>query len=162
MNLTPGHYPFGWNYNNGQTVNLAPGVYYIDKQLTIGNNAHINGTGGVTLVINGNYTTQIGNNAYITITAPATGPTAGLAIASTRDNTKTQSFSNNTWLTIKGALYFPNGTAYFSNNVTITSTDCTQLVAGKIDYQNNATLDDSNCRAYGSSGVGASVPKLLE
>ncbi len=162
VNLTQGHYPFGWNFTNGQTLNLSPGVYYIDNQLNMGNGVTVNATGGVTLVLNGNYSMSIGNNAIINITAPATGPTAGLAIASIRTNTKTQTFSNNANLTIKGALYFPGGTANFSNNATITATDCTQLIAGKITYSNNAALNDSNCKAFGASQVGGSVPKLVE
>ena len=114
MKITPGHDQFGWNYTNSQTIKIAPGIYYVNKQLNVGNNASITGN-GVTLTSNDNYATNIGNNATITLTAMATGPTAGLAIAATRDNTNTQSFSNNTWLTINN-LYFPSGTAYFSNN----------------------------------------------
>lgn len=162
VNLTPGRYKGGWNYSNNVTLNLAPGVYYIDNQLSLQNNVTVNATGGVTLVLNGNYPMNLGNNTIINITAPANGPTAGLAIASIRTNTQTQTFSNNVTLNMKGALYFPNGQAYFSNNAIIKSTTCTQLIAGTIDYQNNATLDDSQCKAVGGSPIGGGATTLVE
>ena len=101
----------------------------------------------MTLIVNGNYATNIQNNATINITAPTSGPTKGIAIASIRtaDPTKTQSFSNNTILNVSGAIYFPNQIASFNNNVTIKATNCNQFIARKISYQNNATLVDTGC-----------------
>ena len=163
VNLTPGHYPFGWNYNGNVTLNLASGVYYVDQQLTLQNNVTVNATGGVTLIIDGNYQIGLGNNAIFNITAPTSGPTAGLAIASIRTATAsvTQEFSNNTTLNITGALYFPNQILEFANNTVIDSPVCTQVIARIIQFQNNATLNN-NCSGTGVIPIGGASSLLVE
>ncbi len=165
-NLLPGRYAAGLNYNNNQTLNFAPGVYYIDTRMNLSNNVTVNATGGVTLVVNGNYAMNIGNNATINITAPTSGSTKGIAIASIRTatSTVTQTFSNNTILNVSGAIYFPNQIAQFDNNVTIRATNCNQFIARKISYQNNATLVDTGCPSVGGTPVagGSGLIQLTE
>jgi Flp pilus assembly protein TadG len=141
----------GLSFTNNFAANFAPGVYYIDSALTFGNNAVITGS-GVTLVINGNYAINIGNNASVTLTAPTSGPTQGIVFTSgrTADSTVTQTFSNNTILNLTGAIYFPNQTLQFDNNgSTVPGSGCTQLVARKIQLMNNVDLS-ANC---GGTGV---------
>ena len=103
---TAGHYG-SVSYPNGATVSFDAGVYYMTR-LTLGNNATVNATGGVTLVITGDNAISLGNNSRLNITAPTTGTTQGIAIASIRTaaSTTTQVFSNNQILNIKGAMYF--------------------------------------------------------
>lgn len=164
VTLQPGRYAAGLNCNNGTTVNLQPGVYLIDTRLNFGNNVTFNGTGGVTLVVNGNYTIGSGNGARINIVAPTSGNTAGLALVSRPTNSlRTQTFENNAVLNILGAIYFPSQTVAFSNNAVISSTRCTQLVARRIDMANNASFNN-DCTGVGTSpigGAGASV-RLVE
>lgn len=164
--LLPGYYPVGLSYSNRQTLNLAPGTYYIGTKLILQNNVTVNATGGVTLVIDGNYAISIGNNARLNVTAPTSGATKGIAIASIRtaSPTVTQTFSNNAILNVDGAIYFPNQTAYFSNNAIINLTACNQLIAKRIDYQNNATLSDTGCPSVGGTPVagGSGVVQLME
>jgi hypothetical protein len=164
VTLQPGRYAAGFNCSNGTTVNLQPGVYLIDTRLNFGNNVTFNGTGGVTLVINGNYTINSGNGARVNIVAPTSGGTAGLAIVSRSTNSlRTQTFENNAVLNILGALYFPSQTVAFSNNAVISSTRCTQLVARRIDMANNASFNN-DCTGVGTDpigGAGAAV-KLVE
>jgi len=165
VNLTANHY-CNLNYSNNVTLNLAQGVYYIDTQLSLQNNVIVNAnTGtGVTLVINGNYAISIGNNVTINITAPTSGPTAGLAIASIRTATAsvTQQFSNNAILNLTGAIYFPNQIVQFDNNSTINTAKCGQLIARIIQIQNNANLKN-NCAGTGVLPItGGSTPQLVE
>ena len=162
--LQPGHYSAGLNYSNNVTLNLAQGVYYIDTQLSLQNNVIVNANTGVTLVINGNYAINLGNNVTINITAPTSGPTAGLAIASIRTATAsvTQLFSNNAILNLTGAIYFPNQTVQFDNNSTINTAKCGQLVARIIQLQNNANLKN-DCAGTGVLPItGGSTPQLVE
>ncbi len=163
VSLSPGHYLFGWNYNNGVTLNLAPGVYYIDQQLTLKNNVTVNATGGVTLIINGNYQIGLGTNATFNITAPTSGPTAGLAMASIRTATAsvTQEFGNNAILNITGALYFPNQIVEFDNNGAINGPICAQVIARIVQMQNNATLND-NCLGTGVLPISGPNSVLVE
>ena len=154
-NLLPGHYTAGLNYSNNKTLNFAAGVYYIDTRLTLSNTVTVNATGGVTLVINGNYAISIGNNVTFNITAPTSGPTAGIAIASIRTATKTvtQKFSNNAILNLTGAIYFPNQIVQFDNNSFINTTTCGQIVARIVQLQNNANLKNQ-CGTHNITGGG--------
>lgn len=163
VNLTAKHY-CRLNYSNNVTLNLAPGVYYIDTQLSLQNNVIVNATGGVTLVINGNYAISIGNNVTINIAAPGSGPTAGLAIASIRTASEsvTQKFSNNAILNLTGAVYFPNQIVQFDNNSTINTAVCGQLIARIVQIQNNANLRN-DCAGTGVVAIsGGSAIKLVE
>jgi len=161
--LSPGHFCNGWNFTNNVTLNLAPGTYYIDQQLTVANNVNVNGTGGVTLVINGNYAVNFGNNVQMTLTAPSSGAYAGLAIFGSRTGTSsvTQEFSNNTTLKIVGSIYFPNQIIQFDNNSTILNTSCMQIIARIVNVQNNAYLGNQ-CSGTGVKPIGQQPSQLVE
>lgn len=148
-NLTPGHFCGGWDFKNNVVLNLAPGTYYIDSQLSIKNNVTINGT-GVTLVVNGNYAMDIDNNANINISAPPSGDYAGLVFFGLRTGTSSvlQKFSNNTVLNIQGAVYFPNQVLEFDNNGVTTSQGCTHVIGRMVRLMNNAELKN-DCAATG-------------
>lgn len=163
VNLDPGHFCSGWNFSNNVTVNLAPGVYYVDSKMDMGNNLTLNGTGGVTLVINGDYAVAFTNNARINLTAPATGPYAGIAIFGDRNGRSnvTHNFDNNTVLDIQGVIYFPNQTVEFHNNGETGIAQCTQIVARIIDIDNNVNLDN-NCAGTGVKPIGGGLSQLTE
>jgi hypothetical protein len=156
-NLTPGHFCSGWAFTNHVTVNLAPGTYYIDQMMIMANSV-LNGTGGVTLVIGANYAIDAGNNNTINLTAPSTGAYAGLAFLGTRSGTpsQTQTFSNNTILNIKGAIYFPSQTIEFDNNGSTTPGGCTQVIGRIIQINNNVELD-RNCVGTGVKPITGSA-----
>lgn len=158
INLTPGNFCSGMDFKNNATVNFAPGTYYVQSKLTFQNNAIMNATGGVTIVVVGNYAIDIGNNAIINITAPSSGNYAGLAFFGDRSGTSTvkQVFSNNTTLNITGAIYFPNQIAELDNNASTSANGCSQLIARKVIFSNNANLP-SNCTGSGTKGIGASA-----
>lgn len=162
-NLTPGHFCSGWDFKNNVTLNLAAGTYYIDSKLSITNNTVVNGTGGVTLVINGNYAIDIGNNARLNLTAPTSGDLAGLSFfgGRTATSTVTQKFSNNAVLNIQGAIYFPNQILEIDNNgSTNPNGGCTHVIGRKIVLMNNARLSN-NCEDTGVRTIGGSSSAQL-
>jgi hypothetical protein len=161
--LNPGHFCSGWNFANNVTLNLAPGTYYIDQRFNVTSNAVINGNGGVTLVINGNYAINLSNNVQVNLTAPSTGPYAGLAFfgSTTATSTVTQEFSNNTTLTLTGSIYFPNQIVQFDNNAVIENTACTQIVARIVTVENNAALGNQ-CGGTGVKPIGQQPSALVE
>ncbi len=154
VNLEPGLFCNGWNFKNKTTINLDQGTYYIEQQLVLGNNATIQPmhTGDqVTLVIVGDFALSIGNNATVNITAPTTGPYAGLAIFGDRNGASgvVQDLSNNTDFNINGAIYFPNQIISFDNNfVTANTQNCTQIIGRMIQLSNNVEIHD-NCKGTG-------------
>lgn len=163
VNLTPGTFCGGWSFGNNVTLNLAPGTYYINQKMNISNNTTVNGNGGVTLVINGNYGINLSNNSVLNLTAPTSGTYSGIAIFGSRTatSTVTQEFSNNTTTDVVGAIYFPNQIVQFDNNATLTASGCTQLIGRIINISNNAELD-SNCVNKGTKPIGSSPSVLVE
>jgi len=162
--LQPGSYAAGLNIPNGATVTLAAGVYYIGTRLTLGNTVTMNASAGVTIVINGNFAIGLGNGVNMTLTAPASGATAGLAMASIRtaSSSVTQVFSNNAIVNLTGAMYFPNQTLEFDNNATINTPVCGQLIARVVRLQNNANLKNA-CGGTGAVALtGGGVVTLVE
>jgi Flp pilus assembly protein TadG len=146
----------GLNFSNNFNVTFAPGVYFIDSQLVFGNNATITGT-DVTLVINGNYAITINNNAHVTLSAPTTGPTAGIAFFGNRTGTSTvtQRFANNTVLNLTGALYFPNQILELDNNTSsLPNHGCTQVIGRMVRFMNNVDLG-ANCAGTGVKQIGS-------
>jgi hypothetical protein len=163
IGLTAGHFCAGWNFANSATINLAPGTYYVDQRLTLANNFILNATGGVTLVINGTYAISLGNGGTVNITAPASGPYAGLAFFGPRNGTTavTQVFPNNVILNIKGVVYFPSQTLEFDNNGATTPGGCTQVIGQIISVKNNIELD-RDCLGTSVQPLGSPASYLAE
>ncbi|MBI5163713.1 MAG: hypothetical protein HY985_07405, partial [Magnetospirillum sp.] len=158
VNLVPGRFCSGLSFKNNAVVNFSPGTYYIESKFVFQNNAVMNATGGVTLVMVGNYAIDVGNNAKLNLTAPTSGTYAGLAMFGDRTGTSTvtQTFDNNTTLNVKGAIYFPNQIVLLENNATSDADGCTQLIARKVSFSNNANLP-SNCTGAGTTPIGAAA-----
>ncbi len=160
----PGRYCSGVDLPNNvngvqQIIDLDPGVYYIEDRFLLTNNFTIRGT-GVTLVFSvpDKNKFNIGNNNTIQLTAPTSGPYAGVAMMSIA-GTYTVTFENNTAAKIQGALYFPNQELRMRNN--LDSTLCTQLVALTIQLFQNATTEN-NCPGFGLRGIDAGKIALVE
>lgn len=152
--LKPGVYCGGISVSNGVSVNFSPGIYIIDGgtfSLESGTNT---ATGGVTIVLTGNATFAIGNGATFAITAPSSGPTAGLAFFGDPKNTTTANFNGGTALTVNGAMYFPGQTVDFSNGSS-NNAACTQLDAYNIVFTGGTNFS-ANCTGYGTQQIGGS------
>ena len=163
VNLNSGHFCAGFNFGNSAVINLAAGEYYIDHQFAMGNNVTINGTDGVTLIINGNYSVTFSNGATVRLTAPTSGPYAGIAIFGLREATPTvvQTFRNNAVFDVQGAIYFPNQIINFENNSATGFSKCTQIIGRMITISNNAILNN-DCDATGVRPIGEGLGQLVE
>jgi hypothetical protein len=163
VNLTPGNFCDGFNFQNNVTVNLAPGAYYIDSQFRAQNNVIINGTGGVTLIITGDYALDWGNGLTINLVAPTTGTYAGIALFGPRDGPENvvQDIDNNTTADIQGAIYFPSQILSIHNNGITGSAQCTQIIARVIRIYNNAYANN-DCDGTGARPFGPGRSELVE
>ena len=165
--LSPGVYCGGLTIGSGGTVNLSPGVYIIDGgSFSPGGGTTVTGT-GVTIVLTGSgsnfATVSIGNGSTITLSAPTTGPTAGLvffADPAAPVNTYTSSIQGGSVVNLTGALYFPTQTLDYGNGSSAATT-CTELDAWHIVFEGGATLN-SNCANAGTQTIGGSPSKLVE
>ena len=164
--LNPGVYCGDITVNAGATLTLNPGVYYFNgANLSVAGNATISGS-GVTLVFTGSGTNwgsaSIGSNANVSLVAPSTGPTAGIAIYGDRKMPAGTAFSLTGGGTQKlgGAIYLPSGALSFSGG-NGTSTACTQIIVDTLTVTGNSNVQ-VNCSAFGGNGIGTVTAQLVE
>ena len=128
--------------------------------------ATLQGT-GVTII----FTSSTGSNyadatinggATLAITAPTTGPTAGIAMFGDRSmpTGTTFKFNGGDSQVIGGAVYVPKGTLQYAggNNA---NTNCTQVIADTVTFVGNSLLK-INCGGSGTRPIGTSVSSLVE
>jgi Flp pilus assembly protein TadG len=164
--LSPGCYSGSITVNAGATLNLDPGIYYLDgANLSVAGNATITGT-GVTLVFTGSGsswgTASIGSNAIINLTAPSTGPTQGIVMYGDRKMPVGTAFNLTGGGTqnFGGAIYLPKANLSFSGG-NGTSTSCTKIIADTIAFTGTSNLQ-VNCAALGTAAIGITTAQLVE
>ena len=155
LTLSPGCYG-GINDNNA-ALTLSPGVYYVNGGINLSGNASLSGN-GVTIVSTGTFSSS--GNVLISLTAPTSGATAGIAYASS--NAQGSSFSGNEAMSFTGLIYYPNGILSVSGNAANGSAGCAEIVAQTVNFSGNANLA-ANCGAYGLPSYGSTTaPALVE
>jgi Flp pilus assembly protein TadG len=158
----------GLSISGNSSVALAAGTYVIDRgSFSISGNSSISGS-GVTIILTSstgsNYATaSISGGSTVTLTAPTSGPLAGLAVFQDRNapQSGSDSFSGGTNQNIRGAIYFPNQGVTFSGGTTTGGAICTQLIALTITFNGNAAFNN-NCKGVGVRAVGSSFIQLVE
>jgi len=167
VTIDPGVYCNGIQLNAGAVVTMNPGIYFIDRgSLQMAGGATLQGT-GVTII----FTSSTGNNyadatinggATLAITAPTTGPTAGIAIFGDRSMPlgTTFKFNGGDNQVLGGAVYVPHGTLQYAggNNA---NTNCTQVIADTVTFVGNSLLK-INCSGFGTRPIGTSMASLVE
>ena len=166
--ISPATYCNGLTINGGATVTMRPGVYIIDRGLfNLTNGANVTATGGVTIVLTSssgsNYATAtIDGGTTLTITAPTTGATKGLAFFQDQraSSSGVDTVTGGANLNVTGALYFPNQVVNYSGGTNTTAL-CTQLIAYRINYTGGTTFKNS-CSGTGVTGIGTAATTLVE
>jgi hypothetical protein len=128
--------------------------------------ATVNGT-GVTLVFtssNGhNYASAtINGGANVNLSAPTSGPTAGIVLFGDRNMTVDTPFKLNGGSTelFEGAIYLPKGDVSFAGGAASTN-GCLQLIANKATFVGNANFA-INCEGKGTRAIASALAKLTE
>ena len=163
--INPGVYCRGLSVNAGATLTLNPGIYYIDQgSLSVNGGATITGQ-GVTLVFTSSTgknwaTATINGNATVNLTAPISGPTAGIVIFGDRQIPSGTAFKFNGGSSqyLGGAVYVPTGAISYSGG-SGTSTSCTQIIGDTVNFTGNSDVA-INCSGYQTRSFGSSVVKL--
>ncbi|MFL4980669.1 MAG: TadE/TadG family type IV pilus assembly protein [Xanthobacteraceae bacterium] len=156
----------GLSINAGATLTLNPGIYYIDRgSFTVNGGATVKGT-GVTIVFTSstgsNYATaSINGGANVNLTAPSSGPTAGIVFFGDRKAPAGTvfKFEGGATQVFMGALYLPKGDVSFAGG-SDTTTGCTKLIGDTIKFtgDTNFALD---CSGLGTKAIGATAARLL-
>lgn len=124
-------------------VSLEPGIYTIVGQpFQISGNALIQGD-GVTIILADDAFLDWTGTPQIALNAPLHGPTAGIVIAATRDNTATSTIAGNVEADLeselRGSIYLPAQALITRGNVSLTMHDARgRLVAGTVSVRGNS------------------------
>ncbi|TCN32676.1 pilus assembly protein TadG-related protein [Sinorhizobium americanum] len=123
------------------TITLKPGLYIIDGgDFTVTAGAKLSGD-GVTLFFTNGAAAKLLGNGDIDLSAPTTGPFAGLLFfGSRRDTGVAHQVTGNSESSLEGNLYIPTGSIDFTGNSTV-SGGCTQIVADQITFTGNSTME---------------------
>jgi Flp pilus assembly protein TadG len=152
----------GLSITSAVTMNFdEPTILYIDGSgggnngggLTIGPHGSITGR-NVTIVLtttssNPSSVATFGMNSgsVINMTAPTSGPYAGLLMYEDRRAPfRTTQFNGNSGSVLNGALYFPSGRFYYNGTADMTAS-CLQMIAKQLDF--NSGIIGNTCPANG-------------
>jgi Flp pilus assembly protein TadG len=158
----------GLSLSGGSTVTMNPGVYYIAGNsaggLSVSGDSTLTGT-GVTIVLTGsgsNYaSTSISGGSTISLSAPTTGPTAGIVMYGDRNAPTSTSvqLSGGSTMAFSGLLYFPSETVSYSGNSS--STSCTELIAYDVTFS-GASAMSNNCPNIPVEPIGGASTRMVE
>jgi Flp pilus assembly protein TadG len=150
QSIYPGTYS-GWKVDG--TLNLSPGLYIVNGDISSGAQSVISGT-GVTIITSGTVTTTGGSS--LALTAPTTNPVGnaipGVLIAG--NSPTTMAFLGNSTSPITGVMYFPNAKLKFAGTSSSGSDGCTEVIASTITLVGTSNLA-ANCSAYGTLNFGS-------
>ena len=133
------------NVSGNASLTLNPGIYIIEGGgLTVSGNASISGTGVMIYNAGSNYPSSGGNfggitlsgNGTFSLSAPTSGPYAGVLIFQSRQNTRALSFSGNAMAGMVGTIYAANALLSMSGNAALQN----PLVVGTLNLSGNVTL----------------------
>ena len=166
MTIYPGVYCGGFTLNASANVTMMPGIYFMDQgTFTINGAATLAGS-GVTIIFTSssgsNFTNaKIAGGANVSLTAPTSGPTAGIVIFGDRSmpvgtrfdlaGGTAQSFAGATYLP-KGAISYAGGASGFNG--------CSQVIGDTIGFTGGSNLA-INCTGSGTKNIGRAA-QLLE
>ena len=143
VTLSPGVYCGGLRVGGATNLTLEPGTYVIkDGPLKVNAGASITGT-GVTILLTGvNSDADFLGSATVHLSAPTSGATEGLVIASGRDepilNTKV---GGGVEMDIEGTVYLPtHNLSYGGNSESLLPSSYTFLVAKTITFHGGSTV----------------------
>jgi hypothetical protein len=157
-----------YNINGNVSVTFKRGIYVFDRgRLNINGGAKVRGE-GVTLVFTSstgsNYASMtLNGNADVVLSAPASGPTAGILFFQHRNASASSEviFNGSSGQVLSGALYFPSQRVRINGGAAISTGGCTQLIADTIVINGNAKLG-IDCAGTGVKSIGDRMTVLVE
>lgn len=162
-------------YNNIDikgTVNLAPGVYYIDGgTFDVGAQGVLNGTGVTIILTSSNAANNPSSIANVNINGGATlnlkaptdlsDPYHGVLFYQDRRalDSQTNTINGNASSVLQGAFYFPGQALSFSGTSGMT-TDCVKMVGKRVTFIGNSNIVNQ-CKDTGVDKFTATLVKLV-
>lgn len=130
---------YSGNISVSNNITMNPGVYVFTGTLGLQGNGSLTGT-GVTIYLPSGATLGGGGNGNTTLnlTAPTSGPYAGILIYEDASNTNTISLNGTPVANLTGIIYAPSAELDLSGNTDMTLT--TDLIVGSLYDKGNATI----------------------
>lgn len=131
--LTPGVYCGGITVRNSVIVTLQPGVYVIkDGGIVIKNGGRLQGVEVGLFFTGDNASLDLKQNSSLSLTAPKTGPMAGLLIYQDRNATEQKfELSSDDASMLLGTIYLPNGLFYLGGAKPLAQSSAFTIVIAK-------------------------------
>jgi hypothetical protein len=166
LTLTPGTYCGGIRINGNHTLHFNPGLYvlYGGGIKLAGNISPITGS-NITVYNSGNASSypyaelDLTGNLTLELSAPTSGPYAGMLFMQDPLNTQDAAISTNSDAVLAGNFYFPSNTLSISGN-TSAAVPVGAIVAKRILISGNSKISLSSM--YGNIGVDTQRPGLYE
>jgi hypothetical protein len=125
-------------------------------------------SGGVTIIL-ANDTggapadVKINGNFNLNITAPTSGPTAGIALFQDRVSGPgcSNKINGGSTSNITGAIYFPTNAIEYTGGSSTGGAVCTQLIAYTITFKGNSSFN-SNCGSAGTKTIDMTNGTLVQ
>ena len=142
VTLNPGVYCGGLHIDGNSIVELNSGEYIIkDADFHLDSNSSLEGD-GVGIYLTNNATLHFDSNTQVDLSAPTTGPMAGMLIFQDRADSGTNSIDSNAVAKLEGTIYMPSGVLSSDSNTNITGSSAfTIIIAGQMILDSNATLE---------------------
>lgn len=120
-------------------IDLEPGNYIMTGQLHINANADLRGS-GVTFFLASGAQVNINGNATVDLSAPETGPYAGMAIVTMEDFAGALKLNGTADARLSGLIYAPNAAAveYMGNGEIVGR--CISIVAQSVVFTGNSNI----------------------
>ncbi|KFG88593.1 hypothetical protein BV98_003779 [Sphingobium herbicidovorans NBRC 16415] len=152
------------------TLNLDPGVYYIDGgSFNIGSQAVINGTGVTIILTSSNAATNpsqiatvdINGGATLNLSAPTTGTYSGVLFYQDRRalDSGENKINGNASSSFQGAFYFPSQAMSFSGTSGMT-TNCVKMVGRRVTFIGNSSIVNQ-CENTGVNEITGTMVRLI-
>lgn len=142
----PGRYCGGGNLRG--IISFAPGMYVIDGgTLRVNATAMLSGS-GVTFYFTNNASIDVNGSATMTLSAPTSGPYAGMLFWGDNQNAfSTINFNGNAASSLTGVIYFPSASTAFAGSFSGTN-GCLRIAARRISVSGSMTMN-SECTFAG-------------
>ena len=161
-----------WTVLAGQTVDLAPGTYWVTGNLTVQSSGvlkcsscdNVAGT-GVTIILT-TRTSKIGalsvaSGALLNLNAPSSGRFAGLVLIQDSNGMPTGTsytslhsrIGGKQGATLNGLIYLPSSSLTFHGKPSATGPRCLVLVVDSVNVNSTSSLDTGGCSSAGLFGL---------
>ncbi|MEK1854018.1 MAG: pilus assembly protein TadG-related protein [Phyllobacterium sp.] len=150
--LKPGTYCNGLSLSGN--VSLASGIYVIEGgDFKVNANAYVYGE-GVVIYLAGGSRVSMNGNATVQLSAPTSGPYAGILFFGDRSSVGgSNTFNGTADSQLTGALYFAKQQVRYLGNFSGKG-GCSQIVAGTIEWSGNTSINQ-DCTSLGMRDIPA-------